>query len=94
MTNLKSVFDVLDALRHLSEVDPETEPDDRKHLDDAIASLENITTAEKSTDEQANQEKKDLVSTSSGIADTGVLTGPIGGLKSFLMRTQRDNESK
>lgn len=89
MMDSMTVADVLNTLKKISE-DPMTAADDLQHINDAITSLENITKA--SNDQQDIQAKKDMVSTDSGVADTSLLTGPIGGLKNFLMKTQRDNE--
>jgi hypothetical protein len=76
-----------------SENEPGSEAD-ASLLEDAVASLEKFISAEKDEEEPAEYNKFENKDTSvkPGVVDTSVLTGPINGLKNFLIKRQQDNQ--
>ena len=62
-------------------------------LEEAVASLEKFISAEKDEEDGNPTETDELESpVKSGVVDTGVLTGPINGLKNFLIKRQQDQQ--
>lgn len=91
------VSEILDQLKKLIEEEKiQNSPEMEKQvamLQDAIDNLERFAENKK----VVASEEKPMVSNlpkSNEVVDTNVLTGPIGGLKNFLLKTQRDNESQ
>lgn len=97
--------DVMDASQLLEELkklmekekaenDP-TMKDKLVMLQDAIDKVEMFSEGEgNEPDQKSVNPMESIMPKPDGVVDTSVLTGPIGGLKNFLMKTQRDNESK
>lgn len=84
------VADILESLRRL--LGGSTSTNDADHLQNAISSLEKLADGE---DTKMNIPKSKIEApTDSGVVDTSVLTGPIGGLKSFLMKKSMDNQGQ
>lgn len=83
--------EILDELHKLIESEKaENEPGseaDARLLEDAAAKLEEFVAAEEKEENPSEMEKP--VEKAETI-DTGLLTGPIGGLKSFLMKKQQE----
>lgn len=88
--------EILSELRKLADSErSENEPNsenDASMLDDAIASLEKFVAAEEK--EGTPNKFESPVSKSEGLVDTSVLTGPIGGLKNFLIKKSQDNQAQ
>ncbi len=85
---------ILDEIKKLIEKERsenETDDTDISHLEDAAASMEKFVAMEK----VEPSEEKPMMKTSdnSDVVDTGVLTGPIGGLKNFLIKKSQDNKT-
>lgn len=96
--NEKEHQDIMDAeqilveLRRLidsekSETD-ETAVMDARLLEDAAAKIEEFIAAEEKEEPEV---KEELPAMSEGIVDTGVLTGPISGLKNFLIKKSQEH---
>lgn len=64
---------------------------DASLLDDALSSVLKFIEAEEKEGEEATPVDNVPQPEKTGVVDTGVLTGPIGGLKNFLIQKQRDN---
>jgi hypothetical protein len=92
--DIMSAEEILDELRKLVESEKsEGEPgstEDASLLEDAISSIEKFVGAEK--DEEGTSAPE--MPMAKPIVDTGVLTGPINSLKSFLIKKSQDNEAK
>lgn len=70
----------------------ETDDTDISHLEDAASSIEKFVSMEKvEAPEEKNTEP--MKTANSDVVDTGVLTGPIGGLKNFLIKKSQDNKA-
>lgn len=68
---------------------------DASLLEDAVASLEKFISAEKDEEDGNPAEPNRFESKDTSarpVVDTGVLTGPINGLKNFLIKRQQDNQ--
>ena len=84
-----------------SEKEPGAEAD-AQLLEDALASIEKFINAEReeegkvpAEDQSSDAFVDNVIARSKGnVVDTDVLTGPISGLKNFLIKKQRDNEAK
>lgn len=94
--DIMSAEQILDELKKLSESERSENASgsqaDANLIDEAIAALEKFVSAEK--DEEPTVQSEVAPASTNGVVDTSVLTGPIGGLKNFLMKNQRDNEVK
>ena len=84
----KAILEELDKLieSERSENEPGTEQDVRE-LEEAKAHLQAFVAAE---EKEEVGEKTEAPAEKAEVIDTGVLTGPIGGLKSFLMKKQQE----
>lgn len=96
--DVMSAKEIRDELVKLIESEQgENEPgseDNAKMLDDALSSVLKFIEAEEREVEEGAPVESVLPVDKSGIVDTGVLTGPIGGLKNFLLQKQRDNAAQ
>src|SRR5271157_5103672 len=92
--DIMSAEDIIKKLQLLAEEErAENEPkaeEDAKLLDEAIAAVQQFISAE----EDENDQSEDSGTEAKHVVDTGLLTGPIGGLKNFLIKKQRDNEAQ
>lgn len=93
----KEEKDIMDAEAILEELDKliesersENEPgtaQDVRELEEAKAHLQAFVAAEEK--EEVGEKSEVPMEKSEGIVDTGVLTGPINGLKNFLIKKQQ-----
>jgi hypothetical protein len=97
--DIMSAEEILDELRKLVESEKsENEPgstEDASLLEDAIQSIEKFIGAEeKESPDSSLADRVIPADKTAGAIDTGVLTGPIGGLKSFLIKKSQDNAAQ
>ena len=87
-----SAEEILVEIRRMAETSPEV----GRHvelLNEAIAALQKFISA-KEEELMGPATPAPAPVSSDGVVDTGTLTGPINGLKSFLIKKQRDKEAK
>lgn len=84
------VADILESLRRL--LGMSKSPTDADHLQNAISSLEKVADGEEAQSDMPKPKVEAPVD--SGVVDTSVLTGPIGGLKNFLIKKSQDNQDQ
>lgn len=96
--DVMSAQSIRDELRKLIESEKAeneaTSDSDASLLEDAVDSLDKFIEAEEKEEGEANPTDKEMPVEKTEPIDTGVLTGPIGGLKNFLIQKQRDNEAQ
>lgn len=100
-TNKSDVMDaeqILEELHKLADRERQegesTSEADASNLDDAIASLEKFVKAEKDEEQPSSPSASDMATgQKNGIVDTSTLTGPIGGLRNFLIKKSQDNQA-
>lgn len=82
-TSVEAIIASLKTLIEQEEAKPKAEQGDVRHLKDALSVLEDKEPA-----------MPVIPSMSSEIVDTDLLTGPINGLKNFLIRKTRNQDAK
>lgn len=96
--DIMSAQEIRDELQKLTDSErAEFQEDSASHvglLESAMSNLDKFIEAEK--DDQALTPAKAIMSPDlkSPIVDTSVLTGPINGLKNFLIRKSQDNQAQ
>jgi hypothetical protein len=96
--DIMSAEEILDELRKLVESEKsegeQGSTEDASLLEDAISSIEKFVDAEKGEEGHSTDEMPVSMPMAKPVVDTGILTGPINGLKSFLIRKSADNNAK
>lgn len=100
----KEKQDIMDAEALVSELEKLIESEksegeagnesDVRELEEALAHLNAFIAAENKEIVVEKPVEMVDVSDPKSVVDTSVLTGPIGGLKNFLIKKQRSNEAK
>jgi hypothetical protein len=75
-----------------SEKEPGAEAD-AQLLEEALLSIRKFIDAEEAEISEVKPEETPMPMAKTGVVDTNVLTGPINGLKNFLIKKQRANEA-
>ena len=95
---ITSAEEILDELRKLVESEKsENQPGSTEHaslLEEAISSIEKFLGVEQKESPDDSLADRVIPANPSGAIDTGILTGPIGGLKNFLIKKSQDNVAK
>ena len=105
--DIMSAQDIIAELKKLAEQERSENEDnsevDASYLDEAIAQIEKFITEEEKEEsdgkslmdkQKENPVEKAEKPEKSDVVDTSVLTGPIGGLKNFLIKKSQDNAAK